>query len=217
MLSIFDIFVKLDLNNLRALDIKEMEMDEREEKLSNLSEAERNLAILITKIAKGCESALKKLYNSTITQIYGLAYKIVSNKADADEVALDVFKQIWNKATDYEPGRGSPSAWLITVTRSRAIDKIRSDTKRRTTNEPLLYDTEDNNPLPDESTLVREKRERIEKALSVLTPKQRESIELAYFKGLSQSEISRKMNEPLGTVKSWMRSGMIRLKEILLT
>ncbi len=191
-------------------------MDESKENLSKLSEAERDLAMLISKIARGCESALKKLYANTISQVYGLAYKILSNKPDADEVAMDVFKQIWNKAPDYEPGRGSPSAWLITVTRSRAIDKIRSDTKRRTTNEPLLSDTVDNNPLPDESTLVREKRDRIERALSELTPKQRESIELAYFKGLSQSEISKQMNEPLGTIKSWMRSGMLKLKEILI-
>jgi len=191
-------------------------MGEIDEKLKKLSDAERDLAILISKIAKGCESALKKLYDNTISQVYGLAYKILSNKPDADEVALDVFKQIWNKALDYEPDRGSPSAWLITVTRSRAIDKIRSDAKRRTTNEPLLTDSIDNTPLPDETASVREKRELIDKALSELTPKQRKSIELAYFNGLSQSEISELMNEPLGTVKSWMRTGMMRLREILI-
>ena len=193
-----------------------MEMGEIDEKLKKLSDAERDLAILISKIAKGCESALKKLYDNTISQVYGLAYKILSNKPDADEVALDVFKQIWNKALDYEPDRGSPSAWLITVTRSRAIDKIRSDAKRRTTNEPLLTDSIDNSPLPDETASIREKRELIDKALSELTPKQRKSIELAYFNGLSQSEISELMNEPLGTVKSWMRTGMMRLREILI-
>ena len=192
-------------------------MGEREKKSRTLSDAERDLAMLISKIAKGCESALKKLYDNTISQVYGLAYKIVSNKPDADEVALDVFKQIWKKAPDYEPGRGSPSAWLITVTRSRAIDKIRSDTKRRTTNEALLSDPIDHAPLPDESSSVREKRELIEKALSELSPKQRKSIELAYFNGLSQSEISIEMNEPLGTVKSWMRTGMMRLRDILAT
>lgn len=190
-------------------------MGEREKKSRTLSDAERNLAMLISKIAKGCESALKKLYDNTISQVYGLAYKIVNNKPDADEVAMDVFKQIWNKAADYQPGRGSPSAWLITVTRSRAIDKIRSDTKRRTTNEALLNDSVDNSPLPDETSSVREKREFIEKALSKLSPQQRRSIELAYFKGLSQSEISKEMNEPLGTVKSWMRTGMMRLRDIL--
>lgn len=194
-----------------------MEMGETEKKPRTLSDAERDLAMLISKIAKGCESALKKLYDNTISQVYGLAYKIVSNKPDADEVALDVFKQIWKKAPDYEPGRGSPSAWLITVTRSRAIDKIRSDTKRRTTNEALLTDSIDDTPLADETSSVREKRDLIDKALSELTPKQRESIELAYFRGLSQSEISKEMNEPLGTVKSWMRSGMMRLKDILAT
>ena len=187
------------------------------EKIKKLSDHERDLAMLISKIAKGCESALRKLYDSTISQVYGLAYKILSNNPDADEVALDVFKQIWKKALDYEPERGTPSAWLITMTRSRAIDRIRSDTKRRTTNEPLMGDALDNTPLADETADVREKRELIDKALSELTPKQRQSIELAYFNGLSQSEISQRMNEPLGTVKSWMRTGMIRLREILIS
>jgi len=186
------------------------------EKTKKLSDHERDLAMLISKIAKGCESALKKLYDTTISQVYGLAYKILSNNPDADEVALDVFKQIWNKALDYEPDRGTATAWLITMTRSRAIDRIRSDTKRKTTNEPLLRDALDNAPIPDEISDVREKRELIDKALSELTPQQRQSIELAYFKGLSQSEISKQMNEPLGTVKSWMRTGMIRLREILI-
>lgn len=187
------------------------------EKTKKLTDRERDLSILISKIAKGCESALKKLYDNTIAQIYGLAYRILNNQADADEVALDVFKQIWNKAPDYEPGRGTPSAWVITLTRSRAIDRIRSDTKRRTTNEPLVAESDsiDDTPLPDETRDILEKRELIEKALSELTPQQRRSIELAYFKGLSQSEISKQMNEPLGTVKSWMRTGMIKLREIL--
>ena len=192
-------------------------MADSEKKLTKLSDHERDLAMLISKIAKGCESALKKLYDTTISQVYGLAYKILSNNPDADEVALDVFKQIWKKALDYEPGRGTPSAWLITMTRSRAIDRIRSDNKRRTTNKPLMGDSLDHAPLPDETSDVREKRELIDKALSELTPEQRQSIELAYFKGLSQSEISRQMNEPLGTVKSWMRTGMIKLREILIS
>ena len=192
-------------------------MVEGGERTKKLSEREHDLAILISKIAKGCESALKKLYDNTIAQVYGLAYRILHNQADADEVALDVFKQIWSKAPDYEPGRGTASAWVITLTRSRAIDRIRSDTKRRTTNEPLYADNDsiDGTPLPDETRDVIEKRELIEKALSELSPEQRLSIELAYFKGLSQSEISKQMNQPLGTVKSWMRTGMIKLREIL--
>lgn len=194
-------------------------MADGEKKQKKLSDHERDLAILIAKIAKECESALKKLYDITITQVYGLAYRILHNQADADEVALDVFKQIWNKAPDYETSRGTASAWLITLTRSRAIDRIRSDTKRRTTNEPLYADSDsiDDHPLPDETTEVREKREIIENALSELTPEQRQSIELAYFNGLSQNEISKRMNQPLGTVKSWIRGGMIKLREILIT
>ena len=95
------------------------------------------------------------------------------------------------------------------------IDRLRSDTKRRSLQDPLHDDFPSPADPPDESTETREKRVLIEKALSELTPKHGESIELAYFHGLTQTEISVRMNEPLGTVKSWMRAGMIKLREII--
>lgn len=177
--------------------------------------AERELAELIAKIARECESALGKLYDLTITQVYGLAHKILSSAAEADEVTLDVFKQVWKRAFDYSPERGTPSAWLIMLTRSRAIDKLRAEGRRKRIQDPLPDELTDEFSSPEEKTEIREKRELIESALSELTPRQRESIELAYFHGLTQTEISAKMNEPLGTVKSWMRSGMMKLREII--
>ena len=182
---------------------------------TRIPDLERELRELISKISRGCESALGKLYDRMISQVYGLALKILRSKPEADEVTIDVFKQIWDKAFDYTPDRGTPSAWLITLTRSRAIDKLRSDTKRRSIQDALHDDIPSNIDPPDETTETREKRALIEKALSELAPKQRESIELAYFHGLTQTEISARMNEPLGTVKSWMRAGMIRLREII--
>jgi RNA polymerase sigma-70 factor (ECF subfamily) len=182
---------------------------------ARLSEIERELGELIAKIARGCESALGKLYDRMISQVYGLALKILRSTAEADEVSVEVFKQIWDKAFDYTPDRGTPSAWLITLTKSRAIDKLRSESKRKSLQDPLHDDMPSQTDPPDETTETREKRALIEKALAELTPKQRESIELAYFHGLTQTEISARMNEPLGTVKSWMRAGMMRLKEII--
>lgn len=182
---------------------------------TRLPDIEHELRELISKISRGCESALGKLYDRMISQIFGLALKILRSQTEADEVTIDVFKQIWDKACDYTPDRGTPSAWLITLTKSRAIDKLRSDMRRRSLQDTLHDDIPADIDPPDETAETREKRALIEKALSELTPKQRESIELAYFHGLTQTEISARMNEPLGTVKSWMRAGMIRLREII--
>jgi len=182
---------------------------------TRIPDIEHELRELINKISRGCESALGKLYDRMIAQVFGLALKILRSQSEADEVTIDVFKQIWDRAYDYTPDRGTPSAWLIMLTRSRAIDKLRSDMRRRSLQDPLHDDIPADTDPPDETTETREKRALIEKALSELTPKQRESIELAYFHGLTQTEISAHMNEPLGTVKSWMRAGMMRLREII--
>ncbi len=190
-------------------------MTERSGGKARMTENEQELSELLRKIAKECESALGKLYDLTIAQVYGLALKILSSTTEADEVALDVFKQIWKRAFDYTPDRGTPSAWLITLTRSRAIDRLRSDASRKRLQNPLPEVISDPSQSPEEKTEIREKRVLIESALSELTPQQRQSIELAYFHGLTQTEISAYMQEPLGTVKSWMRAGMTRLREII--
>lgn len=182
------------------------------DKLSKLPSNEKDLAELIEKIARGCESALSKLYDLTISQVYGLALKILTGSHDADEVALDVFKQIWNKAGDYSPERGSPTAWLITLTRSRAIDRLRIDSKRKIREDSLDYTVPVSSSASDEKTEIREMRNLINSALEALSPGQRKSIELAYYYGLTQTEIADIMNEPLGTVKSWMRAGMSKLR-----
>ena len=191
-------------------------MTNLQEKLSKFTKDEKDLADLIAIIAKGCESALRKFYDLTISRVYGLALKILARNHDADEVALDVFKQIWNKATDYTPDRGTPSAWLITLTRSRAIDRLRSDAKRKIREDSLEFNLPASTSSSEEKAEMREKRDLINKALSALSPAQRRSIELAYFYGLTQTEISELMNKPLGTVKSWMRAGMSKLRTTII-
>ena len=186
------------------------------EKLSKFPKDEKDLAELIAKIAKGCESAFREFYDLTISKVYGLAFKILTRNHDVDEVALDVFKQIWNKAPNYTPDRGTPSAWLITLTRSRAIDRLRSDAKRKIREDSLEFKLPASTSSSEEKTEMREKRVLIDNALSTLSPGQRKSIELAYFYGLTQTEISDLMNEPLGTVKSWMRAGMSKLRTTII-
>ena len=170
---------------------------------------------LISEIAAGSESALKSLYNDTISIVYALVSRIVSNKDEADEVALDVYKYVWDKASDYDPTRSSPSTWLIMIARSRAIDKIRQRSSRIRFESTIENDVVNNKPDSEDSFMAVEKRKLVQEALLQLSPKQRRVIELAYFYQLSQSEISNMLDMPIGSVKSTIRLAMVKLKESL--
>jgi len=170
---------------------------------------------LISEIAAGSESALKSLYNDTISIVYALVSRIVSNKDEADEVALDVYKYVWDKASDYDPMRSSPSTWLIMIARSRAIDKIRQRSSRIRFESTIENDVVNNKPDSEDSFMAIEKRKLVQEALLQLSPKQRRVIELAYFYQLSQSEISNMLDMPIGSVKSTIRLAMVKLKESL--
>jgi RNA polymerase sigma-70 factor (ECF subfamily) len=182
---------------------------------SRPSDQERDLANLISEIAEGSESALSTLYDFTNRLVFGLALRILSDVAEAEEVTLDVFMHVWDRAADYDPGRSTPSTWLLMLTRSRAIDRLRSGAKQTLLED--LSDTDVSSPEgdPEEKALFAEKREIVRNALSSLTPRQRKPIELAYFYGLTQSEISKRLGQPLGTVKSSIRLGMVKLRELL--
>lgn len=183
--------------------------------LPRSSEKEQDLAALIARISEGNESALGSFYDYTSRLVFGLALRILSNLAEAEEVTIEVYMQVWDKAIDYVPERSTPSAWLLMLTRSRAIDRLRASAKRRNMEESLEIEFPNSFADPEETILFAEKGRLIQDALSKLTPQQRKSIELAYFYGLTQSEISTRLGQPLGTVKSWIRLGMIKLREIL--
>lgn len=183
--------------------------------LSKFSEKEQDLAGLISSISDRSESALSSFYDYTSRWVFGLALRILADVAEAEEVTLEVYMQVWDKAVDYDPKRSTPSAWLLMLTRSRAIDRLRSNAKRNNMEESLEIDPSNSIAEPEETILFVEKSRIIQNALSKLTPQQRKSIELAYFYGLTQTEISSRLGQPLGTVKSWIRLGMIKLREIL--
>lgn len=183
--------------------------------LANPPAEDHNMAMLISQVAKGNESSLSELYDTTSRYVYGLAFRILADVAEAEEVTIEVFMQVWNKAAEYNPERSTPLSWLFMLTRSRAIDRLRSGAKRSKLEDSLEMDIPTSDTNPEEATLAVERRELVRNALSKLTPQQRKAIELAYFYGLSQSEIAVRLRQPIGTVKSWMRFGMIKLREIL--
>ncbi len=176
-----------------------------------------NWSVLILKIAQGDQGSMARLYDDTSQLVYSLAVRMLGNTADAEEVALDVYNQVWRSAERYSRDRGTVFAWIMNMTRSRAIDHIRSRALRNKTSEPienadLLRDLAD---TPDRLSEVNQQRIKIRHAMGQLPPDQRVCIEMAFFSGLSHSELAEKLGEPLGTVKTRIRSGMLKLRSAL--
>lgn len=172
---------------------------------------------LIKKVASGDQSAVTTLYDSTSRMVFGLIVRIIGDRETAEEVLLDVFTQVWRQASSYDTNRGAPLAWLMTIARSRAIDRLRSGKHDQQNKEPLdsIGDVSAAGASPEEATVNSERQRLVRTALDSLSPEQREVIELAYFSGLSHSEIALKLGQPLGTVKTRTRLGMIKLRDML--
>jgi RNA polymerase sigma-70 factor (ECF subfamily) len=174
-------------------------------------------AALIGRAAAHDPAALAALYDGTAHLVHGLALRIVGDPAAAEEVTGDVYLQVWRQAARYDPSRGAPLAWLLTLARSRAIDRRRSAASGIGATEPLAAagDLASHGPGPEETSVLAERRHMVRGALGRLAADQRRAIELAYFGGLSHAEIATALDEPLGTVKTRIRLGMIRLREML--
>ena len=181
------------------------------------SQREPLQANLIQRVAGGDEQALATLYDETSRLVYGLLLRVLSDPASAEEVLLDVYTQVWRQAATYSTERGAPLAWLTTIARSRAIDRLRSGRIERGRTEPLdpiMYRGASGEDVESEWA-ARETRKAVRVALDRLAPEQREVIELAYFSGMSHSEIAAAKGQPLGTVKTRIRLGMSKLREAL--
>ncbi len=178
----------------------------------------RNVCLtnLIHKLAEGDQQAMSALYDATNRLVYGLTLRILCDASLAEEVMLDVYMQVWRQASAYDEKRGGPLAWLTTMARSRAIDRLRSGKQRQQREEPLEEAGNPSTPAGiEEEVAASEMRQRVQAALDLLSPEQREVIELAYYAGMSHSEIAAKLGQPLGTVKTRTRLGMIKLREAL--
>jgi RNA polymerase sigma-70 factor, ECF subfamily len=162
---------------------------------------------LLRRLAEGDASALSELYDRHAGLAFGLALRILRERAEAEDVVQEAFVQVWRQAARYDPARGSPEAWLCAIVRTRAIDRLRRRVSRREQPEAAEPGAATARG-PEDALSVRQ-------ALRVLSADQRRALELAYYEGLTQSEIARRLQEPLGTIKTRIRTAMLRMREEL--
>ena len=178
---------------------------------------EQEWAGFLARIAAGDQSALAELYDASSAKVFGLAMKILGDRDAAEEITVDVYTQVWRKIASYDAQRGTPGSWLMTMTKNRAIDGFRSRYLERGRQVPLDEAAElpGHEATPEQYSAGLERQRLVQAALAVLSTEQRQAIALAYYWGMSQSEIADRLKLPLGTVKTRMRLGMIRLREVL--
>ena len=165
---------------------------------------------LIRRMAEGDRTAFAAFYDAYSPLAFGLLKRMLAPD-EAVEVLQDVFWELWRAAGDYDPSRGTPEAWVTIRTRSRGIDRVRSVRRR----EEMFVTREAADPGGSNPGAAVEDRETVRGALGELPANQREVIELAYWKGLTQSEIATRLGQPLGTVKTRMRLGMEKLRGLI--
>lgn len=171
---------------------------------------------LLRQTALGEKEALEELYRRYSTPVFSLARFMLRHEALAEEATQDIFLNIWLKSASYKADRGEPKAWIMSVAHHKVIDIIRSRRRNINLTDPKDYETLDllpsGNRATDDEAVLNLERERIIQALAVLPEAQREVIMMAYFEGYSQSEISLRLNQPLGTVKTRVRLAMQKLR-----
>ena len=172
-------------------------------------------AALVQRLLQRDVSAFEELYERHSRMVYGLVLRIVQQASTAEEVVQDIFLQLWRNASQYDVSRGPFLPWLLTLARNRALDQLRLKSERQRRREEQTEELPPVVTAPDFEGSLDEKRRatRVRELIASLQPQQKRAIELAYFEGLSHSEIAAKLQEPLGTVKSWIRNGLLKLKE----
>ena len=173
-------------------------------------------AELLAQVADGDTAAFGRLYDRFSPVLYSLAMKILRNSSATEDLLPDVFVQIWEKAGTYDRQLGKPLTWAVTMTRNRAIDRIRAGQRgQRLVEAAINEQAVAEQSLPNDTVLAKETAGIVREALTRLTAEQRQAIEMAFFKGLSQSEIAEALEVPLGTVKARIRRGMLQLRDAL--
>ena len=170
--------------------------------------------MLLTRVARGDQSAFQGVYDRAAGQILGIVRAVVRDPAQSEEVTQEVLLELWRTASRFDPGLGSPLAWVTTLAHRRAVDRVRSEQKAaqrelRATAVAIAYDE------VIETVEARLDRERVRRCLGSLTELQRESVTLAYYDGYTYREVAELLGVAVGTVKTRMRDGLIRLRDCL--
>lgn len=178
---------------------------------------EQEWVTLVQAIAAGDELALHRLYEMAHRIVFTLSMRITANREAAEEVTVDVFHDVWRRASRYDAASGTVLGWIMNQARSRAIDRLRFDSRKKRSPEgevqPLAEETAD----PHDVLKLREQGQWLRAALTGLTPDERLAIEMTFFGGLTYAEAAARLKEPLGTIKTRIRSGLHKLRQRLMT
>jgi RNA polymerase sigma-70 factor (ECF subfamily) len=176
-----------------------------------------DLRALIARSAAGDQDAFAAFYDETSRVVFGVALRVLGDRAEAEEATADVFMQVWRTASRFDASRGSPIAWLLMLTRSRAIDRLRVRRLARQAEQPLEFATgaADETSDPGKDSWLAQQGMFVRGALAQIPLEQRMVLELAYFQGLTHLEIAERLTIPVGTAKTRIRLGMLKLREAL--
>ncbi len=176
---------------------------------------EQDWATLVEAIAAGDQLALHALYEMAHRIVFTLVMRIVSNREIAEELTIDVFHDVWRRASRYDAANGTVLGWIMNQARSRAIDRLRFENRKKRSNgcdsQPLTNGAAD----PHDLLELREQGRSLRAALAALTPDERQAIETTFFAGLTHAEAAARLNQPLGTIKTRIRSGLDKLRRTL--
>ena len=180
------------------------------------SSENQTLADLLQRAGRGDQEAFATLYDAVVSRLHGLVLRVVRDPAQAEEVTQEAMVEIWRQSARFDPALGSPLSWLMTIAHRRAVDRVRSAeaTSRRDTSYHLQNQVTEHDSTAEEATQNLEAR-RVRQALRSLTDTQRGALELAYFGGYTHNEVSTMLGIPLGTAKTRIRDGLIRLRDTL--
>jgi RNA polymerase sigma-70 factor (ECF subfamily) len=171
---------------------------------------------LLALVAEGDQTAFGQLYDQSSGRVLGLVRRLLKDHAQSEEVTQEIFLEIWQNARRYDPAKGSATTWILTMAHRRAVDRIRSSQSTRDRDNRIgLRDMETEYDSVSESVEITVEHERVGQALKGLTELQRQAVTLAYYGGYSHSEVAEMLKVPIGTVKTRLRDGMIRLRDEL--
>lgn len=186
------------------------------ETLTERATADADLNALLPLVAQGDQRAFERFYTLTSSRAFGLVVRLVRDRPQAEEVLQEVFLEVWKASPQYSPQRGSAFGWLMTITHRKSVDRIRASQASRDRDLRIgIRDYEDEIESVEHEVEVTLESERVAIALGRLTELQQQAVKLSYFQGLTNGEIAAKLHVPVGTVKTRLRDGMIRLRDEL--
>ena len=176
----------------------------------------QQLAVALARVAAGDRAALRLVYNDTSAKLFGVCLRILNDRGEAEDVLQDVYVTVWRKATTFDPSRASPITWMVAIARNRAIDRLRASAVSRRM-EPIEAADAVSDPAPAASERVElaQQHQKLAGCLEELEQKHAAAIRGAFLDGATYEELAARMSVPLGTMKSWIRRGLLKLRSCL--